>query len=448
MLDNIFEPDKVVLRKTKRILVYPNFTSANYEKDSYVDALAMMISNLNSTRDDLFFHIISPKDCEIEALKFHNTAQFPVLDVHTHPPTMRVNFQVDSFAPVYKFLENDYDLIFSHLPEHLVNLQNMLSYRTHFEPGIFGYCHWFDFPGIVNWKDAFLNELSGILRMKKCFVNTQSQKDLVLEYAQDIFHPDVVEQLSNIIDVHYLGIEEKNVVDSIDENTEKIIVFNHRTWAYKNYSHFVSLMDKLYAQRQDFKVWVPLLKKVDRPYIINDRFDKQGYYNFLRKCRVGFGPKQTYRGWSIAITDGLMNGCPYVMYSDLYYDELSPVSDKFKNDQDALTLLNKYLDDNDYRNWQAKNSLDRARSGLIYNANQISHAIDKIYAQIPRVQSPDKVEDIKKIIKKHGSISKKDLIKELGWGVSIKWNKYRTALLDDPNIFDNNTKNPVYYYKA
>ena len=50
---------------------------------------------------------------------------------------------------------------------------------------------------------------------------------------------------------------------------------------------------------------------------------KDFYYKKLQECCVGFSPKQLYGGWSVATTDGMMNGVPYIMYGDLYYEELN-----------------------------------------------------------------------------------------------------------------------------
>ena len=44
-----------------------------------------------------------------------------------------------------------------------------------------------------------------------------------------------------------------------------------------------------------------------------------------------------------------MNGVPYLMYDDLYYRELWDGADFFTSDEGALSLLNKYLDDKEYR---------------------------------------------------------------------------------------------------
>ena len=70
-----------------------------------------------------------------------------------------------------------------------------------------------------------------------------------------------------------------------------------------------------------------LASKPDREYITVEKGDKDFYYKKLQECRVGFSPKQTYGGWSVATTDGMMNGVPYIMYGDLYYEELNEDAD-------------------------------------------------------------------------------------------------------------------------
>ena len=104
---------------------------------------------------------------------------------------------------------------------------------------------------------------------------------------------------------------------------------------------------------------------------------------------MGFSPKQKYGGWSVAMTDGMMNGVPYIMYDDTYYHELNAKGDFFKNDDEALMLMNTYLDNPDFRNEQAEQALDCIRENLIYkdkifemiknqNLNSSSHIIEVI----------------------------------------------------------------------
>ena len=212
----------------------------------------------------------------------------------------------------------------------------------------------------------------------------------------------------------------------------------------------MSVVDKLREQRQDFKVWIPLLSKSNRDWTFTDNGDgsKEWYYNQLKKCCVGFSPKQKYNGWSVATTDGMMNGLPYIMYDDDYYRELNNRSDFFKNDDDTLQLLNKYLDDTEYRNQKAKDTLDYIKNELVYKEKMIemSDYIDELLSKSKTVSSDS--ESMKKIIttikNSPTGISKEDLFKPLKWGRGFKFSPYRRALMTHPNITDVGRKFPLY----
>ena len=49
--------------------------------------------------------------------------------------------------------------------------------------------------------------------------------------------------------------------------------------------------DDLWKTRKDFKVWIPLLNKPNRDYVITDKFDKAQKYNviMINYINVGLG---------------------------------------------------------------------------------------------------------------------------------------------------------------
>ena len=305
---NLFEiGEEQKLQKTVRVLWYPNITfQKDLEKDSYIQVVKNQIKLLNEIRDDLWHYMILP--CPVPSLQFDNVTQW-YMDFETYPQTMRSNFRVDV---VRKMLNNslDFDIVMSHLPEHTHQLTNTLYNVTHHMPPVMGYSHWFDLKDVVAWpKDSFLQNMTGLLEYDRCYINTQAQKDLVIEQASETFNTKTIIKLDDILTVQHLGVKEEDIVDSINENPEKIIVFNHRPDTYKHFKEFIALTDELWEIRQDFKVWIPLLDKPNRDYVVTTKFDKQGYYKELRKCYMGFSPKQKYGGWSVSTTDGMMNGC-------------------------------------------------------------------------------------------------------------------------------------------
>ena len=432
--------------KTVRVLVYPNITfQKDLEKDSYIQVITNQIKLLNEIRDDLWFYLILP--CPVPSLQFDNVTQWYV-DFETYPQTMRSNFRVDIMR---KMFHNglDFDLVMSHLPEHTHQLVNTLYNVTHHMPPVFGYCHWFDLREVVAWpKDSFLQNITGLLEYDRCYLNTKYQKNLVIAQARETFNDATIERLDSILTVQHLGVGEKDVMSEINDTPDKIIVFNHRPDTYKHFKQFIAVTDKLWEMRQDFKVWVPLLGKSDREYVITDKGDKQWYYDKLKTCCVGFSPKQKYGGWSVATTDGMMNGVPYIMFDDTYYKELYPHGDFFKNDHEALMMLNTYLDDPRYRNEEAQKALDYVSSFMVYKNEMIkmSKYMDDLLARQKVMGDSDKLKEIIEFIRK-GPVTKKELMEFVGWGRGIKWSPYRRALMNHPNIFDVMDDYPMYVWR-
>ena len=430
--------------KTVRILVYPNITfSENLEKDSYIQVIKNQIKLLNEIRDDLWFYMILPEP--VPSLAFDNVTQW-YLPMPTYPPTMRSHVDVPKLQKMLNRV-NDFDLVMSHLPEHTHALKNVLYNVTHHMPPVFGYCHWWDLREVVAWpKDSFLQNITGLLEYDRCYLNTEHQKQMVLKQAKETFNDATIEKLDSILTVQHLGVNKSDIVSEINEAPEKIIVFNHRPDTYKHFKQFIAVTDKLWEMRQDFKVWVPLLGKSNREYVVTDKGDKDWYYKQLQKCYVGFSPKQKYGGWSVSTTDGMMNGVPFIMYNDTYYKELYSEGDFFDNDHEALTMLNTYLDDPKYRNEEAKKALDFV-SSMVYKDEiiKMSEYMDDLLARQKVMGDSDKLKEIIEFIKK-GPVTKKEIMDFVGWGRGIKWTPYRRALMKHPNIYDVLDEYPKYVW--
>ncbi len=444
---NLFDLDQIKREvKTVRVLVYPNITfQEDLEKDSYIQVIKNQIKLLNEIRDDLWFYLILP--CHVPSLDFDNVTQY-YTDFETYPQTMRSHFRVDV---IRKMLNNglDFDLVMSHLPEHTHQLVNTLYNVTHHMPPVFGYCHWFDLKEVVAWpKDSFLQNITGLLEYDRCYLNTQHQKNMVLNQAKETFNDDTIKKLDSILTIQHLGVNIEDIVSEINETPEKIIVFNHRPDTYKHFKEFIAVCDELWKLRQDFKVWVPLLDKPNREYVITDKGDKQWYYKELQKCYMGFSPKQKYGGWSVAMTDGMMNGVPYIMFDDTYYHELNAKGDFFKNDHEALMLMNNYLDDPQFRNEQAEQAIDCIRENLIYKDKivEMNKYMNDLLSRQKVMGDSDKLKEIIEFIKK-GPATKRELMDYLGWGRGIKWSPYRRALMKHPNIYDVMDEYPRYVWK-
>jgi hypothetical protein len=141
-----------------------------------------------------------------------------------------------------------------------------------------------------------------------------------------------------------------------------------------------------------------------------------------------------------------MNGCPFIMYDAPYYHELNPVADFFSDYPQAIELLNKYLDDEVYRNEKIKQSQTHMRTNLIY-ADEIinmSNYIDYLVSKLKTTNTPV-TDKLISTIKEKGQITKRELFKDtLGWGRGMKFGPYRRALIKHPNIYDTMDESPTY----
>ena len=168
------------------------------------------------------------------------------------------------------------------------------------------------------------------------------------------------------------------------------------------------------------------------------------YYDRLFECKVGYSPPK-YNGWSVATTDGMMRGCPFIVFDAEYYHELNPTADTFTNYDHAIKLLERYLDDDEYRNEKAQESLDYVNEHLSWNPDEkaikrLSEDIDKVIKSVPSA-NPDG-EGMKKVLKdlkEAGSLTKRELITQR-WG-SYKFTQYRSIINGTSKCYRYTSKN-------
>ena len=100
------------------------------------------------------------------------------------------------------------------------------------------------------------------------------------------------------------------------------------------------------------------------------------------------------------------------MYGDLYYEELNEDADFFTNHVIAIDLLNKYLDNIEYRNKMADQALGCVINDLIYKdeIEKMSDYIDQLVEKLSCVSQTEKVDEIIEWIKTEKVISKKILL--------------------------------------
>jgi glycosyltransferase involved in cell wall biosynthesis len=356
--------DSIDYNKARKVLVIPNITnSSNIEKDSFIDVIYNHIKGLEKY-GEYFWHVLIPTGNVTKKLNLHNVKQHQI-DIPGDMMNQRA-FPSDELMKMLRDIE--YDVIYSHLPDW-----PQVGRYAKFGTKIIGYSHWFEgskhLPcngvdrrdGKAKWLWLPV-ELLGISQMDTCYLNTQDQKNRVLLEAKEWFNDAFVQKLDNILTVWNLGVEKSKIVDTPSENKQKIIVFNHRAAAYKGYPKFLELMKEYRKQRQDFVVWIPQLTgQSTESWIDNTKLPKHEYYQRLRDCMVGVQMRQSNYGWSVSGTDCMMNGTPMIWQESDCYTEIEPNGVFWKTKKDFFEILDKILDDTEYRKELELKAIERAK---------------------------------------------------------------------------------------
>lgn len=453
-----------------RTLVIPNITwggrGKDLTQDSYVDFLYRFILAMKYKRQDIYWYVLIPdyddekefgKKSKEQTKLVMKKLRFPNLKIIKikipRMPFNRIHFDFFELKQKINWKEEPIDLIFCNQPELMKQYRVFFSSLTNLVPPVIGYSHFFEFSSL-NWEGVFDLGISGILVMDKCFLNTQAQKEEVIKEASKTFNQTALNKLQRILKP-FPPIVMDTQVRTGNKTPKKRIVWNHRLGDEKGYKFFENTIKELRKQRQDFELWCPLMKpkqKLSKEnwVLIGNNIPKKKYYEELRDCWVGVSGKQRYKGWSIATTDGLMNGVPYLMYDDDYYKELNEGGDFYKNKKELLKLLNLYLDNKKHRN---KMSI-QAHENILHNQNykkrinEVSKLIDKIVLSGKSMDTTISGISVVKLIKKMKRISHKKMLKEMNWGLSIKVLPYRRTILNTKGIKEepDNPKS-IYTYK-
>lgn len=414
-----------------KILVYPNITSPieNLERDSYVIVLREIINYLNSIRNDLHWTVITPA-----LINYGEHVEQRLINLPEYPNMMRMHFNAKDCAKLVMHRENDFDILYSHLPEHTNQLANYFFNNTGLRPKIIGYSHYYEFPN--NKPNMFLQNIIGTLQMQECGLNSQWLKDEVLNYARDYFNNEQMVLLDKIIKPHYLG-----TVNDFEagEVIPKTIFYNHRPKAYTGFNKFLSLMDKLWEQRKDFVVYIPYEVDVERPYIRVKTMPRNEYLNFIKKMNIAIAMERENSGWALAVMDCLSRGLPVLMPNTQFYPE--KVGNQypmfFRDSKEFLLKINNILDNPSIRDSYttelkevAENfSWDTTISKWFNNWELFDE-----HSWIQLKNSNQYEEEIIPFFKGMGTVTKADILKKFKWGYDIPWSYHRNRLRLDVRV--------------
>lgn len=418
-----------------KILVYPNITfQSDLERDSYVVVIRNIIQNLRNVRDDLFWTLILPH--RVTSLELDNVEQL-FYQYPSYPNSMRCHFDFFKMNELLDWKNNEWDIVYSHLPEHTLQLKNLFYNTTNIHPRFIGYTHWTEFPEITNYVETLMNvNILGLLSMDECGINTVGQKELILKNAKSYFNDDIVDRLDKIVQPHYLGWEVPQY-DLREPFKAKTIAFNHRPHAYKSYDWFLQMMDKVVEKHPSVRVWVPLAESIDRPYIFNgNNKTRTEYLTSLSRCLFGVAGKQKYAGWSVSATDGLSVGTPYLFYDEGYYHELAgDAGIYFKDDSEFLGKVDRLLVDvKMIKNYSAESKRRFENNTWDKSIETFNRLIDSTIDRFSISKETDAYKKMVQYIRHEGSVSKRDIMEHMGWGVRIGLTSYRNRLRLESDI--------------
>jgi len=348
--------------KARKVLVIPNITnSSNIEKDSFIDVIHNHIKALEKY-GEYFWHVLVPTGNVTKKLNLPNVKQHQI-DIPGDMMNQR-SFPSDKLISLLRDI--DYDVIYSHLPDW----PQVGRYRKSMQTKVVGYCHWWEMK-LCNGPDNRAGkpkwlwlpvEILGVSQMDACYLNTQDQKNRVLEEARETFNEEFIHKLDTILQVWNLGVDSSKIVSKSSPTKENIIVFNHRAAAYKGYPKFMELMEDYRKQRQDFTVWIPQLDgEAPHAWVDNSKSPKHEYYSRLQNCKVGIQMRQTNYGWSVAATDCMMNGTPMIFQESDCYHEIQPDGLFFKSKRELFSLLDSILDNDEFRVNEENKAIERIR---------------------------------------------------------------------------------------
>ena len=419
-----------------RCLVYPNITfQKDFTKDSYYIIMSNILKHLSKLREDIHFTILTPEI--ISGFEHHNVDQV-LYYWPTYPNDMRQHFDTRDLKKVTDYKNKDWDFVYTYLPEHTLQLENHFNNLTNCRPVIFGYDAYIEIPKTTGYESSLLrHHYAGLMSMNSCGVNSQAVKDTIIEHAPSCLPDKDVEILKDKIEPLPRGWDNVEGPRKKAQTEPKIIVWNHRANSYKSYPWFLQQMDKLWEQRKDFTVWVPLADSVDREYIYNKKFDRQGYFTELSKCWVGACGQSHHTGWANSASDGMAVGVPYIFYDADYYSQYAEDAGiYFKKDDEFIKEMNKILDDEEHRKLYSKKSEDLGKLNSWeeivkqYNSHFVK-AEEKLKMVKEDTEGYKKVFDY---IHKRGSVTKKELLEYVNWGRGIPFNIYRNRLREEPTI--------------
>jgi len=448
-LDKFINKQPLGKENIYQILVIPNITrQRELSKDSYVLVMSNVIKELNKKRKDLFFHMPMPSHCK--EFDFPNVKQY-IFTTPTFPNSMRSHYDFYFWKTILDARDMEIDLVFSHLPEQTTNVMNNMINLYSQDVPVIGYSHWIENKeNNPSMKVSFYHyNITGMLLMKACGFNTQTQIDDTLAEAGNYYNERVIEKLKGIMRPVYLGFEDNKIRKEVSTTTFPYIVFNHRTHNYRGWDKFLQIIKKLRDKRKDFKIWLTMADSTTSKTKLKSYFDdlsfidfgglpdRQDYLDKLHRCVAGFHGGNR---WAMSSQDGLGQGVPYVYQIGSETKELfGDLNTGFNTVDETVKHFDELLSIKKFRHAQAKLALKHCKKVHSWKnrvdgfETMINEGLDIIKKDIMgETKSRDK---LLKFIKDNKKVTIGQIRNYMGWGKSIAFRKYRNLIRSLPHYY-------------
>jgi glycosyltransferase involved in cell wall biosynthesis len=484
-----------------RILYYLNVSTAPefVESDSGFHVMKQLIENVNKKRNDIYWYIIAPKQCE----KLLNKERVKVLPYNFSSWAVTNRFHFD-YLHFRKIFTNDYDidLIFNSQPELTANLYsifNLPGRDERFKIPIINYIHWLGVPETGKYqKTVFMKQLEAILLGEYTGVNSKWAKKIFIENCYKnkkdellrlLLTDEAIKTVNEKLSPLYLGSpleeidkykkleadelaetsSERKMLKQIFETVEstKVIVFNHRLMEYTGANLFVQYINKLSAKRKDFLVW--LTDPNYKAFFENEKIEMipnllriktlpwKTYIALLSRCTFSTACHPSYSCWSLSCVDTMSVSRPVLVPRAFAFPEI--VGEDYQmffgnNIEERETLWihrAEYLLDNEDEARKIGNYC-RQRVEKLFDWRKIVDTYISLFDKYVDYSYGEETESMKQLaefVRKTGCISKREIFDYMKWSFDLNskvtWKRYRNYLLN--NGFEEDLSSPIVHFR-
>jgi glycosyltransferase involved in cell wall biosynthesis len=458
-----------------RILTQVNFSAGyNPEGDSGLYFTKGVIRGLLSKSNQYHFYVLVPKQNYEMWERCLGEDRVTLLPIEMVPRTKGGEFQFnpDEIYDITKLRHYEIDFLFLNQPEAASAYNHFFNTLLFHDIPIILYVHWFDIRGISSKKNSetsgILSSLTGMLVSDIVACNSQLAKNQIIQSSREWFNEKTISKLNNKIRVIPPGFDDEEINNKHKRHNSngKItrIVVNHRLLNYTGVRGLLTdTFPKLWEIRQDFLVTFTNPSKVriskkyrNKPWLIMGEYSRTEYIDVLLNSDIVVSPhKATY--WSISTLEAIYANCVPLMNTESFFPELMcPILDKLNPNEKNNILENWFFSGNDLidKLCDLMDNIDSQKEMIIKTSNLLQEhyswktitnewhnmimSLDSTLHKISYT-NPSYLK-IKRMIEEKGSISKRNILKNLKWGPQssrLSWSAFRRRLrseyIDEPN---------------